>query len=64
MWSPPTGRARVLALREQVCIVGVTRRSIGSILGFANDGSRGRDPSPALGHCSSLPFGNYPVSTL
>ena len=44
-----SGRARVLARREQVCIAGVTRRSIGSILGFENDGSRGRDPSHALG---------------
>ena len=62
----PGGRASSRAANRSVS-VGVTQRSIGSILGFENDpaaAGRGRDPSPALGHCSSLPLGNYPVSTL
>ena len=39
------GRARVLARREQVCVVNLTQRWMWSVLGFGNDGSRGRDPS-------------------
>jgi len=39
------GRDRVLAIRSQVCIAHTAHRSIGSVLGFANHGARGRAPS-------------------
>jgi len=49
------GRARVPARREPVCVVDLTERSIGSVLGFANNGSRGRDPSHAAAADRSHP---------
>ena len=39
-----TGRARVLARREQVCIVDLVQRSVGPVSGFEKNGSRGPVP--------------------
>ena len=44
--SYSTGRSRILALRGEVCAIDIGRLSIGSIVGFESEGSRGRDPSP------------------